>query len=348
MNSSIEILLDSIELIKLTDEEYFHNPEYKKYVSNSRLGLLNPEEGGSPEKFIEGFEENFYSESYELGSAVHSIVLQPDEYFISNLEKPSGKLGIFVENIFSLRQSSNIKLVDAVKQASILADYYSGKLSPTRLRTAIKKGIKYYLERIANKDKVYESLPIYLSSTLKERAEQCISSIKSNEKITELLTPCEWITIFNEYAIFATVKVTIDGVEHLIKVKGKLDDFSINNMDELVVLNDLKTTGKPVKFFMGNKVKHINEDGIQEYKWYNGSFQNYHYYRQIAMYLWLLKAALKAHYDIDYKYEVNMMVVETFPEYKSALYKVPNKYIQYGLEEFKTLLIEAVKWNQKI
>ena len=37
----IEIVPESIQLIKMTDEEYFSD-KYKDYISNSKLGLLNP------------------------------------------------------------------------------------------------------------------------------------------------------------------------------------------------------------------------------------------------------------------------------------------------------------------
>ena len=41
----IEIKLDSIELIRLSDKEYFSS-KYKEYISNSRLGFLNEDEDG--------------------------------------------------------------------------------------------------------------------------------------------------------------------------------------------------------------------------------------------------------------------------------------------------------------
>ena len=69
----IEIIPESIELIKLTDEEYFSN-KYKDYISNSKLSLLNPDEEGSIEKYESGFDSKF-SDSFELGGAVHAIVL---------------------------------------------------------------------------------------------------------------------------------------------------------------------------------------------------------------------------------------------------------------------------------
>lgn len=58
-------LLDTLRLQKISDEVYF-SEKYKGYVSNSRLGLINPQQNGTPEKFFEGFKSG-YSSSLELG-----------------------------------------------------------------------------------------------------------------------------------------------------------------------------------------------------------------------------------------------------------------------------------------
>ena len=113
----IEIIGNTIELIKLTDEEYF-SPKYKDYISNSRLGFLNEAEGGSEEKFLSGFKSE-YSDSFELGSAVHSIILQPDSYFISNITKPSGKLGVFIEEIFNTSSISDGRKYNRNKETGL-------------------------------------------------------------------------------------------------------------------------------------------------------------------------------------------------------------------------------------
>ena len=42
--------LNSLKRVDMSDDEYFSD-KYKDYVSNSRLKLINPEEGGSPEKY---------------------------------------------------------------------------------------------------------------------------------------------------------------------------------------------------------------------------------------------------------------------------------------------------------
>lgn len=98
---------------------------------------------------------------------------------------------------------------------------------------------------------------------------------------------------------------------------------------------------------MGNYVKEVSESGEEIQRWYDGSLQKYHYYRQFALYLWLLQAALKQYYDIEYKLEANVLVVETIPNFKSAVYKISNKHIQKGLKEFKDLITKVVLCKQK-
>lgn len=41
-------LLDTLQILDISDEEYF-GEKYREYISNSRLKLIDPEEGGSPE-----------------------------------------------------------------------------------------------------------------------------------------------------------------------------------------------------------------------------------------------------------------------------------------------------------
>ena len=74
----VEFLIETVECKEISDNEYFSD-DYKKYVSNSRLKLINPDEGGSPEKYKEGIKSE-YNSSFEFGTAVHQLILQPNEF----------------------------------------------------------------------------------------------------------------------------------------------------------------------------------------------------------------------------------------------------------------------------
>ena len=343
-NVTISIIPESIQFLKMSDEEYFSD-KYKDYISNSKLGLLNPEEGGSREKFNSGFDQK-YSPSFELGSAVHAMILQPEYYRIVDYKKPNGKLGVFAECVYKHRQNG-LSIQEAIELASSESDYYSGKLSETRLRSAIKSSLPFYLARMKHENK--EGIEdLFLSETVNFKFEQCMKNVTPDMKNT--LFPVgifEDAEHFCEYAILAEIDVEYDGIVTRVKVKGKLDNAVFDHENEKIVLNDLKTTGKPVTFFMGNNVKVKDENGrYLKTVWYDGSFQHFHYYRQMGMYLWLLCCYCKTK-DIHYKYKANMVVIETIPEFKSKIYPVSAAQIKKGLDEFKQLIVELVKWKRE-
>ena len=58
-------IMDSLVIDKITDEVYF-SEKYADYISNSRLKLINPDQGGSPEQYFEGF-SGIYSDALIQG-----------------------------------------------------------------------------------------------------------------------------------------------------------------------------------------------------------------------------------------------------------------------------------------
>ena len=322
---NIKIIPESVKLLRLSDEEYFSDT-YKDYISNSSLSLLDPANNGSIKKFLDGY-KNDYSESFELGSAVHLECLQKGEYKIIDIDKPTSKLGVFSEKLYNLRKGG-LPIYKAIQEASIQANYYANKLNDKKIKNALTQLLPYYLQRLELPEDNYVILP----SRLYEKYTMMMKSINSNKKFLAKLNPNDEfkdnVKIYNEYAILC--EIDIDG--RIIKFKGKLDNFTVDEENKKITLNDLKTTGKPINYFMGNYI--YKENG--ERQWYNGSFQRYNYYRQLAVYLILLKKALPQY--SDYSYNCNMLVVEALPDYKSDIFKVSLKHLQQGLEEFKNLL----------
>jgi hypothetical protein len=346
--AEVTIIPESIQLIRMTDAEYFSDT-YKEYISNSKLGLINPDEGGSPEQFLTGIKETF-SESFELGSAVHATVLQPDDFIIAPIYKPTGKLGVFADKVYPLlKDIGDFQLSipgEILDQGSRKADYYAGKLSDKRVQTALISCIPYW-----EKKRQYESLlensalnkQVYLSEPIFEKYKQCVLGIKSNPSIQEILYPQGVLSpaeFFNEYAILCDLQYVDEdtGEITILKFKAKLDNFTIDHETSIITLNDLKTTSKPVNFFMGNNVKSKDEQDNDITVWYNGSFQKYRYYRQMAVYVWILQNAMKHLYNLSYKVKVNMIVIETSPDFNNRIFPVNGTYIKEGLKEFKNLL----------
>lgn len=71
-NIKITPNLDTLRLENISDDIYF-SKKFGGYISNSRLSLINPEQGGSPEKFISGLGQNaIYSDSLVFGSIFYT------------------------------------------------------------------------------------------------------------------------------------------------------------------------------------------------------------------------------------------------------------------------------------
>lgn len=321
---------------KVSTKEYF-SEKYRDYISNSKLSHINPEEDGSPEKFKEGF-SNEYNPSFEVGSAVHAMLLQPDEYEISTIRKPTGKLGAFAEFVFNYRRKG-LTIVDAIEQASLEANYYIGKLSPKRLQTAIKTSLPFYLQRIHFKEDPIK-VPLFLSEPNFIKVDAGITNAEKHKDFMSYLNPDHIFIeplVFNEYAVLCEVNILDENKNILktVKVKGKFDNVTIDLEMGIVSLNDVKTTGQPSAWFMGN---HHYVDKV----WIPGAFERYRYYRQVAMYLWLLQSYVKVQYpDNQFTYRSNILIIETIPEYNVRVCNISNNWITKGVDEFKNLLILA-------
>ena len=110
-------LLDTLRLWKIDDEVYFSS-EYKDYISNSRLNLIDPEKGGSPEKFFEGFKP-VYSSSFTTGSFTHELILQGELFeLVETVDKPTAKLGALADRLYSKSLSDQDIINEAIIQST--------------------------------------------------------------------------------------------------------------------------------------------------------------------------------------------------------------------------------------
>lgn len=66
----LQPIYETLAFKDISDETYFSS-EYCEYVSNSKLSLINPDQGGSVEKFKEGFKAS--SDSLILGKRIFNF-----------------------------------------------------------------------------------------------------------------------------------------------------------------------------------------------------------------------------------------------------------------------------------
>lgn len=269
MHSNVKIttLPDTIQLIEMDDEEYFSD-KWAEWISNSKLALINPDQDGSPEVYKEGLgKHQKYSDSLVFGSAVHELVLQPESFILAEgVDRPTAKLGAMADELFEnyLNDLTDDKYIIA---ASNKIDYYKGKMDKIKIQNVLDKCEEYWKSKERwHKNYSGDKEPIFLDPKSREKLKLCLASVDSNQEIQDLLHPkgvLEDPISMNEAALFVQVKAEYNGKETILKLKGKLDNFTIDTETGEVTLNDLKTTGHKLIDF-------------------KDSFKKYHYNRQMA------------------------------------------------------------------
>ena len=315
-------LLDTLQLIRISDAEYF-SPKYGEYISNSRLGLLNPRQGGSPESFFTGFKDEGFISSLVIGSAVHELVLQNESFELAPaLGKPTAKMGAMADELYPVWLEHPIRTSD-ITEASNKINYYKGKLTPDRIKQVNEQCIPYWKARkqlVSNSNKEL----IYLDDKSRDTVYNCVEALTNNPQVQELLHPSGLIDApisLNENALLLDVQAECpNGKTFIMHLKAKLDNFTIDLESDTVVVNDVKTIGKVVSEIDSNISK-------------------YHYSRELAMYLFLLRLYVIKEYGIENPtMKANYLVVSTVPQYYTKVRAMTKKECYAGLHEFRTLL----------
>lgn len=283
---TIKLLTHTVERIEGVEDKDYFGERYKEFVSNSLLALLNPDQGGSPGKFMDGFKGK-ESPALELGSAVHQMILEREKYFLSEVEKPTGKVGDIVNSAYEAHQRSGHSFEDVITQACMENDYYSNALTTKRIDTVVEKGREYF-DFLVKRDS--DPSLIVLTASMKERLKLCMESVKANPLITSLILPnTEFANIlsFNEDVVVMEAEGIVPNELFedviLFKLKAKLDNWSIDFDNKIITLNDLKTTSSAVQNFGGRMANvPIDLQGTTVQQFIPGSFQKYHYPRQMA------------------------------------------------------------------
>lgn len=314
-------LLETLQLLKITDEVYFSS-EYKDYISNSRLGLLNPKQDGSPEKFFTGFVSDGYISCFELGSAVHELYLQSDYFTLApDMQRPSAKLGAIADYLYPKFLNHKKVTKQDILEASNVINYYKDKMTDTLLKNVITKCEPYWKQRKKYKEDT-DKVTIYLDSRTRDTVYNCVLALKANKQIDGLVNPEAFLTepiSENEWAILLDVKAECpNGKSVILHLKSKLDNFTIE--DNVITVNDVKTIGKVLSEASNNIIK-------------------FHYNREIAMYAYLLKLYVENFKDIkNPEIKGNFLWVSTIPHYYTKVTSLTKEDFIEGFHEFKTLL----------
>lgn len=352
----IQFIPESITRIaEVSDEDYF-GEKYAGYVSNSHLKYLNPDEGGTAYNYAN--RKSFSTDSLELGSAVHRAVLEGDKFVLAEVSKPSGKLAKVVELAIPYYKKGSMSYEVAMMKAMMDLDYYGETRTAARNDTATENGKEYFDFLMKTQD---TSSLIILAPEQREKFLKAIDSIKNNKSIEELLHPSNSvfnILHFSEDVLTGEILVKIQesdksmgigsATQVTIPVKCKIDNWTIDFDNKVITLNDLKTSSYPIQNFMGRWVK-VNEpiepgsEKIVEVdKFLPGSFQKWHYQRQMAIYGAMLVSHCEKEYNIEildgWSIKTNMIVAETIAPFNAYSFEVTEDWLMSGYSELERVM----------
>ena len=320
-------LLDTLKLENIDDDTYFK--EYNKgYISNSRLGKLVNE---GVKSFFKN-EPSPYNPSFETGSLIHQQVLQPESFeVIEGVFKPTAKAGLMAEALY--KSDGSIPTDDEIKSMSYKIGYYKDKLTSNRLKEFRERAELYWRDRYIyetnNPNKTRSKKRIYTDERNFELLNSCLKTLNEDKNIQKLLHPegtVDTPIIGNEKTILLDIQMEVPGYEpRVYKLKAKLDNFSIDQEENVITVNDLKTTSRPA---------------IQ----FNPKF--FGYQREIAFYSWLIKLYANKFYNIENAItKGNFLVVSTIPEYNTLVYPMTCELFVSGWREILYLLRVVAYFN---
>ena len=312
-------IIDSAHREKISDEVYFSH-KYADYISNSRLGYINPRQDGSPDKYK--YPPRINSSSLFMGSCIHELVLQPEIFSLApKCKKPTAKLGATIDKIKYYRKKGE-SIYNSIVKASKDCDYYVNQID-SKISKIIKEGLSYYL---ISKD--YDDNILTLSDRDWDTCNTCVQNVLSNQAIMSTLHPVDefqdYLPSFNEDTLFLDILVLYKDKHITLKLKAKADNWTIDEDNKVLTLNDLKTTSHPLAWFMN-----------KEY----GSFVKYHYARQFALYKLMLESFCTKEYGYNHNWEFkgNVLTINTV-DFDSRLFKVNKYQFEQGKREFEQLL----------
>ena len=351
-------------------------------ISNSSMSAINPEQQGTPLKFLEFFDDNKeekHSRYLNNGKLVHSYIEDKDNFAIDDLVKPTEKVALWVEELIKLlnsdldipNQSDTIKdysdsldeliqgismfldveinkesLIDHLEYARSNVGYYANRKANTTFGTFVSEGaIPYLLFKLQNSDKTI------LTVADRDIVENAIESLESNKYLRKrLFVPqTDDFTMYKEIGMLFTFEHKLKNGT-VVKLKGKIliDVLQCDFKNGVYIINDLKTTGKSIYDMSPNKSRNQL-----------GAIQSFRYHRQLGWYKFGLMQLIKGNGicinskgeqitlpfpKINPKIYTEIVAVETHGEFLSRIVPLNDAWLNKGLKEC-TLITERIAWH---
>ena len=312
-------LLDTLKLENISDEEYF-SEKFSNYISNSRLSLLKNK---GAKAFFDGLNNQDYNPSFFFGTLLHQQYLQPESFeVIDGVFTPTAKARLMALELYSPEGTTPTD--DEIKIASYKIGYYKDKLTSNRITELRNKCNQFWRDRFIyeQNNPTSDKERVYIDEKSFGLLNCCLDSINNNKEFNKLVHPegiMETPYSANEQTILLDIEMEVPGYEPKIyKLKSKLDNFTIDKEENVITVNDLKTTSRLAKEFDPTY---------------------FSYQREIGMYSYLLKLCSEKFYGMNKPtIKGNFLVVSLIPDYNSLVYPMTPKLFKQGFNEFKYLL----------
>ena len=243
--------------------------------------------------------------------------LQPESFYLcEDISAPTAKVGLMADLLWCNSKKGELPPDDLLRQAAITVDYYKG-IPTTAQMSKVKDAIRPYFKARYKfeQNSTDERTPIFLDEKSRDRLLEVMNSLNNNEAIQKLLHPTDLLgdalPSSNEKTILLNILVKVpDHNEPIeLRLKAKLDNYTIDKMSNIITVNDVKTTGKLCSEF-------------------DTAVKSFHYYREIAFYSWLLSLCAKQFFEMENPtIKGNFLVVEMKPNWFTV-----------GVKEFLTLI----------
>jgi hypothetical protein len=320
-------------------KNYFSNPS----ISNSSLAAINPEQGGSPQKFKKFLEDNSeqkYSVSLERGSLIHLYCEHPDDFIISDVEKPTDLMCKWVEYAFNGLKRNNLDLVKGLDDDYIVfvkdtVKAYDNIKDKTKIVEKFKKEGQAYYDFLVKGDG-----KICMTAETGRIVTSCIDSLKTHPVAKSFLfekNEFDDIEYYNELEIYWQERINIGNKESQLwanlPCKSMLDRVIIDFKNMIIRIPDIKSTSKPKSQF---------QESFEYYR-----YHRQHAFQRTALRQWLLtRTDRKITMEDIYKFEVHSynIVVETIHPYQVGIYPLSKFWLKEGKEEMDSLL-KRVTWH---
>lgn len=302
-----------------------------KAVNNTSIGYYIL----SPLEFKRYYDNPIESEGdwYDVGSAVHCLVLQPaefyDKFIVLDYKKPQNEQQrAFCDRYIKLIENDPLSLDVASNDDYLISAYsesYSAKNKSDKKILEEATELRLQLSDYMQSFKLKLDGKTVLSSALMDSVKMCCKSLMVNPKSDLVVmgygSDDNNMFIKNETEIYFEYKG--------IPCKSKLDRLIIDKTAKKIIIIDVKTTSKQIgKFYE--------------------SFRDFDYERQFAFYCLASYEYLEKQLNVPNLDEYNVScvcaVVSTKEPYESRIYSLPMEKIMFGVQNIKRIL-DDLNWH---